>query len=105
MKHGVAIIGCGDMGKVHAAAWAERKDCKILTVHDPDKTRADELAGKSGGKACATYQEAIAQEGVTIASVCVPVCLHKEISFLPRRRGDMCSARSRSRSRWRTPTR
>lgn len=80
MKHGVAIIGCGDMGKTHATAWAERKDCKILTVHDPDKTRADELAGKTGGKSCATCQEAITQEGVTIVSVCAPVFLHKEIS-------------------------
>lgn len=80
MRYGVAIIGCGDMGKMHAAAWAERKDSKILSVYDPDKTRRKEMAEKYGANYCSSYQEAVEMEGVVAISVCTPVFLHREIS-------------------------
>ncbi len=80
VKYGVAIIGCGDMGKNHAAAWAERTDSKILAVFDPDKGRGEETAAKYGAKYCMDYQTAITAKGVSVVSVCTPVFLHKEIS-------------------------
>ncbi|MFZ2655485.1 MAG: Gfo/Idh/MocA family oxidoreductase [Victivallales bacterium] len=80
MKYGVAIIGCGDMGKIHATAWAERKDSRILAVFDPDKARGEEMAAKYGAKYCADYRSAIEEKGVSVISVCTPVCLHREIS-------------------------
>jgi predicted dehydrogenase len=41
----VAIIGCGIRGKQHAGELARLPDCEIAYVCDPDRDRADEVAG------------------------------------------------------------
>jgi predicted dehydrogenase len=82
MEFGVAIIGCGDMGGVHASAWADRPDSKVLAVFDPLERRRLELAQKTGAAACGSAEEAIACDGVNVVSVCTPVCLHADMALL-----------------------
>ena len=80
MVHGVAVIGCGDRGSAHAAVWNDRADSRIITVFDPDKTRARKLAVDYGALVCSSYEEAIASPDVSIVSVCVPTSFHSEIT-------------------------
>jgi len=48
MKYKIAIIGCGDMGKKHAAAWSKRKDSQIVAVYDPDQQKREVMAAETG---------------------------------------------------------
>lgn len=77
---GVAVIGCGDLGSQHARAWAARDDARVLAVYDPMPERAERVATQYGARACASYEEAVAQAGVTAISVCTPVAQHGEVA-------------------------
>ncbi len=78
--YGIAIIGCGDMGSKHAAAWDARDDARTVAVCDRNDGRADKLAQTYRAAAFYTWQEAMAQDGVDIVSVCVPACDHRDIA-------------------------
>lgn len=87
MKLGVAIIGCGDMGKQHASAWQARDDSFVATVYDPQKERSDALAARVGARACESFEEAITHDDVAAVSVCVPVGLHSEVACFAAQNG------------------
>ncbi|MCL5270511.1 MAG: Gfo/Idh/MocA family oxidoreductase [bacterium] len=87
MPHQVAIIGCGDMGRQHAAAWLARGDARIAAVHDPDAKRCQALAGETGARPCVSVEEALEIEGVGVVSVCTPVCHHASIACAAAARG------------------
>lgn len=79
-KLNVCIIGCGDMGRTHAAGWKLREDAEIVAVSDPLEDRRTQMAENTGATPYPTYQDAILHEGVNVVSVCVPVCFHSEVS-------------------------
>ena len=78
---GVAIIGCGDMGTKHAAAWAARDDARLVVLCDHNPERAATLAQPHGAATCAKWQEALAHPGVDVVSICVPACDHPAIAI------------------------
>jgi len=78
--YGIAIIGCGDMGVQHAAAWNDRSDARIVAVCDSQSNRAEKLAQKYNAVQYAQWQEAVAQKEVNIVSVCVPACHHHDVA-------------------------
>jgi len=84
---GVAVIGCGDMGRGHAAAWSARGDAKVLAVYDPDAERREQVASSTGATGYQELEAAIAHPGVDVVSVCTPVCYHAETSVLASRHG------------------
>lgn len=77
---GVAIIGCGDMGKKHAAAWAARNEVRIIAVCDLDVSRARSLAAQYGAVEFSNWQTALDHTEVNIISICVPTCHHRNIA-------------------------
>ena len=83
----VAIIGCGDMGGKHAAAWQLRSDAEIVALFDPDQERCQALAAITGAVPCDTLEEALGDFGVDVVSVCTPVCFHAGISCLAVEKG------------------
>lgn len=78
---GIAIIGCGMMGRNHATQWSKRKDAKVVAVYDVDRERADGLAEEYGAVVWGSCEEAINAQGVGIVSICTPVCFHPEIAI------------------------
>jgi len=78
----ICILGCGDMGKQHAAAWAARDDCEVAAVFDPDESRRQQLADSTGAKSYATVEEAITHQDIDIVSICTPVCFHAQAAIL-----------------------
>lgn len=86
-KLGVCIIGCGDMGSKHAAAWAARDDAEVRAVSSPTQARRDALAGKHGAKSYADAYEAIADDAVQAVSICTPAGLHAEFAVAALDRG------------------
>src|SRR5213078_5084639 len=83
----VAIIGCGDMGVQHAAAWQTRSDCKIVAVCDESAERRDALAKSTGAGAFSKHADAIAHDAVNVISICTPVAFHSEVGIAAARAG------------------
>jgi len=77
----VAIIGCGDMGTKHAAAWEERDDARITVVCDPQSDRMETLAKRYGAKPVQSWQAAVRQADVDIVSICTPACDHHAVAL------------------------
>ena len=78
--YGVAIIGCGDMGTKHAAAWNAQSDARVVVVCDLQADRAKELAMHCGADRYERWQDAVAHGDVDVVSVCVPACDHRDIA-------------------------
>lgn len=79
---GVAILGCGMMGNIHADGWARLPDTRILACADILEDRAQALAEKHGLEAWTNnYRQAVLHPGVDVVSVCVPTSLHAEMSI------------------------
>lgn len=76
----VAVIGCGDMGTKHAAAWGERKDAKVVALCDHQLDRAERLAKRYNAEVHHHWRDAVLQEAVDVVSVCVPACDHRDVS-------------------------
>jgi predicted dehydrogenase len=75
------------MGGNHAKAWAARPDTRLAAVFDPDPARCRSVAEVYGAVACDTAEAAVRTPGVNVASVCSPVCYHRELSELALRAG------------------
>lgn len=87
MQFKVCIIGCGDMGRNHAAAWNAREDAQVVSVADPLEDRRTKLAESAGAVAYASNEDAILHDGVNVVSVCTPVCFHSEIGCFAAKHG------------------
>lgn len=83
----VCVIGCGDMGAKHAAAWARRDDARVVAVSSPTEARRRALADKFGAKAYADAYEAMDQDDVNVVSICTPAGFHADYACHAMRRG------------------
>lgn len=81
----VAVIGAGDMGGRHVAAWrAVGHD--VVAVSDVDRARAEALAATHQVASVETdYARAIA--GADVVSICLPLALHAEVTIAAARAG------------------
>jgi predicted dehydrogenase len=69
------------MGRNHAVAWNERDDARVTAVFDVDKKRAEALAEETGATVADSWQAAVEADGVTVVSVCTPICHHAEMTI------------------------
>jgi predicted dehydrogenase len=80
----VCIVGCGDMGTKHALRWNALAEAQVVAVVDVQPDRAARLVAACGperAQAYSDYREAVARADVDVVSVCVPTCLHPEITI------------------------
>ncbi|MGQ9733298.1 MAG: Gfo/Idh/MocA family protein [Candidatus Zipacnadales bacterium] len=78
---GICVLGAGDMGHAHLAAWNKVCGTRLVALADIDEQRRQAAAEKHGVAAVfADIQEAITQDGVDIVSVCLPTYLHRAAS-------------------------
>lgn len=85
---GVAVVGFGWMGQVHARAWARLLQHypdsplrpRFVAVADPDEARRDHARTAYGfAHAHAEWQELLGRDDVDVVSVCGPNFVHREI--------------------------
>ncbi len=80
-KLGVCLIGCGFMGGIHAQRWQQLPDAEIVAVVDILEDRAQRFADLYHLDVYYTdYQQAVILPEVDVVSVCVPTCLHAEMT-------------------------
>src|SRR5512140_1074007 len=78
-KIGVAVIGCGLLGRRRAATAAAHPDTGLVVVVDPDAARAESLAAEHGCAASPDWREALARADVEAVVVATPNALLAEI--------------------------
>ncbi len=80
-KTGVGVIGCGAISGNHFHALGKLDGVEVRCVCDIDqaKRKAAMAAEKCGG--CADWRDLISRKDIDAVHVCVPHCLHAEISI------------------------
>ena len=77
---GFGIIGCGNIGPVHAAALQEVRGAKLVAISDLRKEVVEDLAGQYGADAYTDYKEMLKRDDIHAVCLCVPSGLRAEIA-------------------------
>ena len=72
----VAVIGCGNISKMHFIALSENPDIQITAVADIKPERADAAAAEYGAKAYYSFDELLEKEELDAVHICTPHYLH-----------------------------
>ncbi len=76
----VALIGCGEIGKLRAAAVARVPALKLTVVCDADRARANALAAIPQARVEPEWREAVRAEDADVVLVSTPPSLHAEMT-------------------------
>lgn len=79
-KIGYGIIGCGNIGPVHAAAIAEVKSARLVAVSDVVAATAGKLADQYGVAMYTDYQKMLERDDIQAVCLCVPSGLRMDIA-------------------------
>lgn len=79
-KVGFGIIGCGNIGPVHAEALSGVKGAKLVAVSDVREETAQKLGDRYGAEAYTDYRAMIARPDLHAVCLCVPSGLRVEIA-------------------------
>src|SRR6516162_5423158 len=71
-----ALVGCGKVGQIHAAALRELPESQFVAVCDDRRERAVAFAERYGTRAYTDVGTMIAETGAEAVSVCTPHPLH-----------------------------
>jgi predicted dehydrogenase len=73
----IGIIGCGQMGRIHAAGY-QKAGARVVAVADIQGEAARSLAGELGAEAYTDYRAMLAAGGLDAVSVTTPPAMHRE---------------------------
>src|SRR3954465_6386481 len=71
-----ALIGCGKIGQIHAAALRDLPESDFVAVCDSDRERAAAFAGRYGTRAFTDVGAMLRDAGVQAVTLCTPHPLH-----------------------------
>jgi len=77
---GVAVLGCGRMGRRRAEAVARSPEARLVAVADTDPDRAAALGKDLGVPVAASPEAAIADPNVGAVVICTPNTLHARLA-------------------------
>jgi UDP-N-acetyl-2-amino-2-deoxyglucuronate dehydrogenase len=77
-----ALIGCGKVGGLHAAALTTLPESTLVAVCDSRFDRAEQFAARYGGTAFQDVSEMISVSGAEAIFICTPHPLHAESAVL-----------------------
>src|SRR5689334_13467337 len=77
-----ALIGCGKVGGLHAAALASLPQSTLVAVCDSSSDRAEQFAARYGGQAYNDLPRLLRESGAEAVFVCTPHPLHAEAAVL-----------------------
>ena len=86
-KIGVGIVGCGGMGASLARGVGELETAEVVACYDDAGETAKELAEKTGSRACASYEEMLADDAVQAVAVATPQFAHAECTVAAAKAG------------------
>lgn len=74
----IGLLGCGFIGKVHAKAYAQIPDAKVVAVVDRDSGRAKEVAEEPGAEVVPVVDDLLSRQDIDMVDVCLPTYLHAD---------------------------
>ena len=77
---GFGIIGCGNIGPLHAEAISQVRGARLVAVADVVEESARKLARQYGAEPYAYYERMLERDDVDAVSLCVPSGLRVEIA-------------------------
>lgn len=81
-KVGIALIGCGTWGRVHARAYAASADARLVAVCDQDAARAAAFAAEFGFAEHGTdWRASLARADIQAVGIATPDFAHGEIAL------------------------
>ncbi len=75
---GVGILGAGGIATVHARAYAQLGNARLVAVADTVPAAADKLAAAHGARAYYGIEALLADDRVELVDVCLPTFLHAQ---------------------------
>ena len=82
-----AIIGCGNIARVHAGCLEKNGCVQLAAVCDVAGDRAKSLAGDHGANWYTSYEEMLDQEAIDVVHICTPHYLHVPMTIDCLKRG------------------
>lgn len=79
-KIGFAIIGAGNIAKVHARAIREIPDAQVVVICSRHEEKGRALADLCGAAWTSDYRQAVAWPGVDVVCICTPSATHADIA-------------------------
>jgi myo-inositol 2-dehydrogenase/D-chiro-inositol 1-dehydrogenase len=76
---GVALLGAGRIGQVHARSIAEHRDARLALVCDPNELAASALAGEHGARWSAEPQDALDDPSVDAVVIASATATHTDL--------------------------
>jgi UDP-N-acetyl-2-amino-2-deoxyglucuronate dehydrogenase len=86
-KLNTAIIGCGAIFGVHAAALQQLPEARLAAVVDINEAKAAEAAQHYGCRSYTDYRQMIQDERIQVVHICTPHYLHAEMTIAALRSG------------------
>src|SRR5688572_24423261 len=77
-----ALIGCGKVGGLHAAALTTLPESELVAVCDATLARAEQFAANYGGKPHRDIPTMLRESGAEAVFICTPHPLHAEPAVL-----------------------
>jgi predicted dehydrogenase/threonine dehydrogenase-like Zn-dependent dehydrogenase len=77
----LALCGCGEIAVANAQAAASAPNVRLAAAFDPQLALAEDLAGRFGGRAHATFEALLESDDVDAVFLCVPHHLHSPLAI------------------------
>jgi len=74
----IAVLGCGRIGRMHAANIAAHPRAKLIAVYDIDRSSVEAVAARHGVRACGSAEEAFASPDVDAVLVATVTKTHAD---------------------------
>lgn len=74
----VALVGAGNMGRRHAAAYAEIPNAQLVAICDNRELAAEEFAGAHGIPAYSTVDKMLNGVEADVVDICTPTAVHAQ---------------------------
>ena len=84
---GIAVLGAGRIGKIHAANVAANPNARLIAVADPYASAAQSLAGALGADAMTDCEAAIDRNDVDAIVIGTPTNTHIQLMMRAVRQG------------------
>jgi len=85
---GIALVGAGNIARIHAAAIAEIHDARLIAISDSVEAACRAFAQQWGGLAWTTdIHELVARRDVDIVSICTPSGTHADLAVVAAQAG------------------
>lgn len=84
---GIAVLGAGNIAKVHVEAIRHLPDARVSVVSSRNREHGERLASNCGADWSGDYREAVTHPDVDIVCVCTPSGMHAEFAIAAARAG------------------